>query len=32
VASFRAEKLCANALCEAQRERYYEGLRKAGLP
>jgi len=31
VASFRAEKLCANALCEAQRERYYEGLRKAGL-
>jgi tetratricopeptide (TPR) repeat protein len=32
VASFRAERLCANALCEAQRERYYEGLRKAGLP
>jgi TolB-like protein/DNA-binding winged helix-turn-helix (wHTH) protein len=32
VGSFRAEKLCANALCEAQRERYYEGLRKAGLP
>lgn len=32
VASFRAEKLCANALCESQRERYYEGLRKAGLP
>ena len=32
VASFRAEKLCANATCESQRERYYEGLRKAGLP
>ncbi len=32
VASFRAEKLCANAACEAQRERYYVGLRKAGLP
>jgi TolB-like protein/DNA-binding winged helix-turn-helix (wHTH) protein len=32
VASFRAEKLCANALCEAQRERYYAGLRLAGLP
>ncbi len=32
IASFRAEKLCSNATCEAQRERYYEGLRKAGLP
>jgi len=32
VTSFRAEKLCANALCESQRERYYEGLIKAGLP
>jgi TolB-like protein/DNA-binding winged helix-turn-helix (wHTH) protein/cytochrome c-type biogenesis protein CcmH/NrfG len=32
VASFRAEGLCANALCERQRERYYDGLLKAGLP
>lgn len=32
VTSFRDEKLCANALCERQRERYYDGLRKAGLP
>jgi len=32
IGSFRAENLCANALCRAQRERYYEGLRKAGLP
>ena len=32
IASFRAEKLCSNATCESQRERYYEGLRKAGLP
>jgi TolB-like protein/DNA-binding winged helix-turn-helix (wHTH) protein/cytochrome c-type biogenesis protein CcmH/NrfG len=32
VTSFRDEKLCANALCESQRERYYDGLRKAGLP
>ena len=30
--SFRDEKLCANSLCLVQRERYYEGLRKAGLP
>ena len=30
--SFRDEKLCANPLCLAQRERYYDGLRKAGLP
>jgi TolB-like protein/DNA-binding winged helix-turn-helix (wHTH) protein len=32
IASFRNEKLCANALCELQRERFYEGLRKSGLP
>ena len=32
VASFRAEGLCANVLCERQRERYYAGLLKAGLP
>ena len=32
ITSFRNEKLCANALCERQRERYYAGLRKAGLP
>ena len=32
IESFRAEKLCSNATCESQRERYYEGLRKAGLP
>ena len=32
ISSFRDEKLCSNALCEQQRERYYEGLRKAGLP
>jgi TolB-like protein/DNA-binding winged helix-turn-helix (wHTH) protein len=32
IASFRAEKLCSNAACESQREHYYEGLRKAGLP
>jgi TolB-like protein/DNA-binding winged helix-turn-helix (wHTH) protein/Flp pilus assembly protein TadD len=32
VASFRAEGLCANALCERQRQRYYAGLVKAGLP
>jgi len=32
VASFRAEKLCANTVCEQQRERYYSGLKKAGLP
>ena len=32
VKSFRAEGLCANALCESQRERYYAGLARAGLP
>jgi TolB-like protein/DNA-binding winged helix-turn-helix (wHTH) protein/tetratricopeptide (TPR) repeat protein len=32
VASFRAEGLCANVMCERQRERYYAGLLKAGLP
>lgn len=32
VTSFRNEKLCANELCERQRERYYAGLKKAGLP
>lgn len=31
VQSFRDEKLCANALCAQQRERFYEGLRRAGL-
>lgn len=32
ISSFRNEKLCSNELCERQRERYYDGLRKAGLP
>jgi tetratricopeptide (TPR) repeat protein len=32
VNSFRAENLCANPLCRSQRERYLEGLKKAGLP
>lgn len=32
ITSFRDERLCANALCERQRERYYAGLKKAGLP
>lgn len=32
VQSFRDERLCANALCRQQRERYYAGLAKAGLP
>jgi len=32
VGSFRAERLCATATCEAQRERFYAGLLKAGLP
>jgi TolB-like protein/DNA-binding winged helix-turn-helix (wHTH) protein/Flp pilus assembly protein TadD len=32
IASFRDERLCANDLCRAQRERYYAGLAKAGLP
>ena len=32
VQSFRDERLCANDLCRGQRERYYAGLAKAGLP
>jgi TolB-like protein len=32
VQSFRDERLCANDLCRSQRERYYAGLAKAGLP
>ena len=32
ITSFRDERLCANDLCRAQRERYYAGLAKAGLP
>ncbi|WP_310567050.1 winged helix-turn-helix domain-containing tetratricopeptide repeat protein [Hydrogenophaga sp.] len=32
VSAFRDERLCANDLCRAQRERYYAGLAKAGLP
>ena len=32
IASFRNERLCANDLCRSQRERYYAGLGKAGLP
>jgi TolB-like protein/DNA-binding winged helix-turn-helix (wHTH) protein len=32
IASFRAEKLSDNAVFLAQRERYYRGLRLAGLP
>jgi TolB-like protein/DNA-binding winged helix-turn-helix (wHTH) protein/Flp pilus assembly protein TadD len=32
ISSFRDEQLCANALCRSQRERYYDGLAKAGLP
>lgn len=32
VSSFRNERLCANDLCRSQRERYYAGLAKAGLP
>ncbi len=31
IASLRGERLCANDVCRAQRERYYEGLAKAGL-
>jgi TolB-like protein/DNA-binding winged helix-turn-helix (wHTH) protein/Tfp pilus assembly protein PilF len=31
ITSFRDEKLCANALCEQQRQRFYSGLRIAGL-
>jgi TolB-like protein/DNA-binding winged helix-turn-helix (wHTH) protein/Flp pilus assembly protein TadD len=32
IQSFRDERLCANDLCRSQRERYYAGLAKAGLP
>jgi TolB-like protein/Flp pilus assembly protein TadD len=32
VSSFRNERLCANDVCRRQRERYYAGLAKAGLP
>jgi len=32
ISSFREERLCANDLCRGQRERYYAGLAKAGLP
>jgi TolB-like protein/DNA-binding winged helix-turn-helix (wHTH) protein/Flp pilus assembly protein TadD len=32
ISSFRNERLCANDLCRSQRERYYAGLAKAGLP
>ena len=32
ISSFRDEQLCANDLCRSQRERYYAGLAKAGLP
>ena len=32
VAAARAEGICANAVCESRRERYYEGLKRAGLP
>lgn len=32
IQSFRDEQLCANDLCRSQRERYYAGLAKAGLP
>lgn len=32
ISSFREERLCANDLCRSQRERYYAGLAKAGLP
>jgi TolB-like protein/DNA-binding winged helix-turn-helix (wHTH) protein/tetratricopeptide (TPR) repeat protein len=32
IQSFRDERLCANDLCRAQRERYYAGLAMAGLP
>jgi TolB-like protein/DNA-binding winged helix-turn-helix (wHTH) protein len=32
ITSFRDERLCANDLCRSQRERYYSGLAKAGLP
>ena len=32
ITSFRDERLCANDICRSQRERYYAGLAKAGLP
>jgi TolB-like protein/Tfp pilus assembly protein PilF len=32
IGSFRAERLCANDVCRDQRERYYAGLKSAGLP
>jgi TolB-like protein/DNA-binding winged helix-turn-helix (wHTH) protein/tetratricopeptide (TPR) repeat protein len=32
ISSFRDERLCANDVCRSQRERYYTGLAKAGLP
>ena len=32
ITSLRNEGLCANTACERQRERYYAGLAKAGLP
>ena len=32
ISSFRDERLCSNDLCRSQRERYYAGLAKAGLP
>ena len=32
IQSFRNERLCANDLCRGQRERYYAGLARAGLP
>lgn len=32
ITAFRDERLCANDLCRSQRERYYAGLAKAGLP
>jgi TolB-like protein/DNA-binding winged helix-turn-helix (wHTH) protein len=32
IASLKQEVPCANAICQRQRERYYDGLAKAGLP
>ena len=32
ITSFRDERLCSNTACERQRERFYAGLRRAGLP
>ncbi|HZN46618.1 MAG TPA: hypothetical protein VFB71_03260, partial [Ramlibacter sp.] len=31
ITSFRDERLCSNVTCERQRERFYAGLRRAGL-